>query len=307
MATLKEIRRRIGSVKNTQKITKAMKLVSAAKFARASTAIRGAQSYGQVIDHLLQQVSQNIDLDDLEIFKMRPEQKILLIVLTSDRGLCGALNTNILKASNRFLKEKIEAGTAVDLILIGKKCAQYYTRIAKGDVVKNILKSSGAPIGVVGSHQSVLERPEFSFADGLAKGFCKQFADVYDGVYAVYPEFRSALSQTPLVERILPITAKAATGKDTTLKLAEQNIDYLVKPDKATVVQELVTRQISNKVFRIMLNASASEHGARMTAMDSATNNAREVIKKLTLAYNRGRQAAITTELIEITSGASAL
>lgn len=314
MATLKEIRRRIVSVKNTQKITKAMKLVSAAKFARANAAIRGATPYGQAIDRLLAQVSASVNLESLPVFQQRAESRILVMVVASDRGLCGALNTNVAKASNRFLREKAEAGVAIDLLLLGKKVDQVYGKQARGDIGKNILKlRNSASIKVIATHQRVVESPDFSFADSLAKTFATEFGEKYDAVYAVYPEFRSALSQNPRVDRILPIAAEPSLAetsspaqgvKSTT---SEGGGDYLVKPNTDEVVRALVTRQISNKVFRVILNAAASEHGARMTAMDSATNNAREVILKLTLDYNRGRQAAITTELIEITSGASAL
>jgi F-type H+-transporting ATPase subunit gamma len=313
MATLKEIRRRIVSVKNTQKITKAMKLVSAAKFARANAAIRGATPYGQAIDRLLAQVSASANLESLPVFQQRTESRILVMVVASDRGLCGALNTNVAKASNRFLREKAEAGVAIDLLLLGKKVDQVYGKQARGDIGKNILKlRNTASIKVVATHQRVVESPDFSFADTLAKTFANEFAEKYDAVYAVYPEFRSALSQNPRVDRILPIVAEPALADPS---IPSQGVkssqsgggDYLVKPSTDEVVRALVSRQISNKVFRVILNAAASEHGARMTAMDSATNNAREVILKLTLDYNRGRQAAITTELIEITSGASAL
>lgn len=292
MPSLKDIRRRISSVKSTQKITKAMKLVSAAKFARANQAVVAARPYGKAFDEMVQRLVSAAG-DDFEspLLTVRPERKILIAVLATDRGFCGALNSNLFKQTLQFIASKRSANVEIELIPWGRRARQFSNKLS--------YKTQG-------SREKVLERVKYESAKELADELVGRFVEEqFDRVYIAFVEFKSALAQSPRFLQLLPLGGvepqKDAGREDP----ASTNI--LVEPSVTKVLESLLKREVASLVFRAMLEGSASEHGARMTAMDSATNNANEVLRRMSIQYNRARQAAITKELIEITSGAQAL
>jgi len=290
MPNLKDIKRRIGSVRNTQKITHAMKLVSAAKFARANQAVIASRPYGAAFDKMVAQLvgiaGEKINSPLLR--QSAEEKKILVVLIATDRGLCGALNSNLFKAVLRFVRQKTANGATVDIASWGRRAQGFSKKLGK--------KSRS-------DREKVLDKPTFDLAKSLGEDLIGSFtADGYDSVYLAYVEFKSALSQSPRVQQLLPIAGLEKTSDQTNAVR-----DVIVEPSPELLLESLLKKQVANLIFRSFLEGSASEHGSRMTAMDSATKNAKEVVRKLTLQYNRGRQAAITKELIEITSGAEAL
>ena len=290
MANLKEVKRRIGSVKNTQKITHAMKLVSAAKFARANHAVLGARPYGVAFEEMAGRVvlaAGEKATSPLTVAR-GGFKKILFVLVATDRGLCGSLNTNMFKVANRFVRENVDAGVHVDVIAWGRR-ANGFARKMKWNVLAD--------------KEKVTEKPRYEGAKILAGDLVECFLNEnYDEVQVGFVDFKSALAQTPTVKRLLPVRPEIKSSDDT---IAAQQA--ILEPEPSEFLASVIRRQVESMVFRILLEAAASEHGARMTSMDSATKNAKEVVRKLTLQYNRGRQAAITKELIEITSGADAL
>ncbi|MBC7661784.1 MAG: ATP synthase F1 subunit gamma [Chitinophagaceae bacterium] len=287
MASLKDIKTRIGSVKSTQKITNAMKLVSAAKFARASHAAEAARPYAKALDKIVSKLLAGKAELKSPLLRESEEKKILVLMLAPDRGLCGGLNSNMAKAVAAFIREKTAKGaTRVDLYAAGRRA----TLFGK----KNNLQFKAQA-------EKVVEKANVDTARLLTKDVVDAFVSgEYDRVYVAYTYFKSALDQTPQIDQLLPVPLNQS--------MAEGNgSDVIVEPGLNALLDKLLERKIATNLFAALLSTLASEHGARMTAMDSATNNAREVIKKLTLQYNRARQAAITKELIEIISGAEAL
>lgn len=286
MPNLKDIKRRIVSVKNTQKITHAMKLVSAAKFARANHAVLAARPYGDGFESMVKKVVLAAgDIPTRLTEKRGQHKRELLVVVSTDRGLCGSLNSGLFKLATRFAKEKVEAGIKLDAIAWGRRAGMFCRKVKWN---------------LVNEKEKVTERPKYEIAKHLADELVGMYLkDSYDAVHVAFVEFKSALSQLPVVVQILPVAPKAdAAGASTHL---------IMEPVAAKLIEPVLDRLVVAQTFRILLEGAASEHGARMTAMDSATKNAKEVIRKLTLQYNRGRQAAITKELIEITSGAEVL
>ena len=289
MPSLKDIRRRIGSVKNTQKITRAMKLVSAAKFARANTAVVSARPYSQAFEAMVARLVAAAG-DDVQspLLVERPEKKVLVAVLATDRGFCGSLNSNLFKNVLQFVAEKRKAGVTVDMMPWGKRSKQFVSKLS---------------YAAKGAREKVLDKPNYEGAKSLAEELSALYAaQEYDRIYIAYVEFKSALSQAPTVLSVLPVGRAANQQKASS---ADGNV--IVEPGLEEMMEGLLKRAVASLVFRAMLEGAASEHGARMTAMDSATNNAQEVLRKMKIDYNRARQAAITKELIEITSGAQAL
>ncbi|MFW7378298.1 MAG: ATP synthase F1 subunit gamma [Oligoflexus sp.] len=300
MANLKDIKGRINSVKSTQKITNAMKLVSAAKFARANHAVEAARPYSaaflKMIARLIaaqgeQALAQYLQSNDASPFlEKREEKRVLLVVLATDRGLCGGLNSNLFKATQKFIKEKKSAGIDVDLLPCGRRA---------------VLFSRRTQLHVVDRKEKVFEQATHAHAEKIGDQLIEYYKDgKYDAVYLLYANFHSALEQLPIVDQFLPIGIEMGSGD---LEGSEAVEDLIVEPSLDQFINHLLERLLYGKVYQALLNGTASEHGARMTAMDAATNNAKEVIQKLTLQYNRARQAAITTELTEIISGAEAL
>ncbi len=289
MANLKDIRRRITSVKGTQKITKAQKLVSVAKFARAVQAVTAARPYGKAFDAMVAKLAAAAgDEFDSPLLNEAPEKRILVAVLSTDRGFCGSLNANLFKQVTPFVAEKLKAGVAVDVMPWGKRARQFATRLA--------YKQESA-------REGVLDKPKYDRARELSEELMKAFdLGTYDHVYVAYVEFKSAMTQTATMQQLLPIAKAKVEAEKTGLSQL-----LLVEPGIKEILPGLLKRAVAGKIFRFMLEGAASEHAARMTAMDAATNNANEVLRLKKIEYNRARQAAITKELIEITSGAQAV
>lgn len=295
MPSLKDIRNRIDSTKNTQQITKAMKMVSAAKLRRAQQNIVNMRPYAQGLMTVIADVATTHAVDH-PLLSSGPEvdgrkKKVLLVVITSDRGLCGAFNTNVSKFTERYLRDNANTSEKIDLLMVGRRGADYFRRRGKVavDTILNLAKDISYPLASKISHRVV----------DLYKG------GEYEEVRIVYNEFVSAIQQTVVCETLLPIDVeKAATlNKGTGGFPAE----LIFEPSPAEIMDELIWKHFDIQVYRCLSESVAAEHGARMTSMENATKNAGEMIRTLTLTYNKARQAAITTELIEITSGAEAL
>jgi F-type H+-transporting ATPase subunit gamma len=287
MATLKTIRKRIGSVRNTQQITKAMKMVSAAKLRRAQEAAVQARPYAEKMTELLKNVSARVSSEANPLLTARDEKKIQLVLFTSDRGLCGGYNTNMIRAAEAFIRQHAE-DRQIQLTLVGRKGADHFRR-------------RGADISA--RYVDVLYKAPDEFAGEIAEKLISRYVSgEVDAVYIVYSRFRSALSQVPTVEKILPVTMA-----ETNQVQAQQQVEYLYEPGVEQILASLLPRITAVAVQRALLEATASEHGARMTAMESASGNAAKMIGSLTLQMNRARQASITRELLEIVGTAEAL
>ena len=289
MASLKDIKKRIGTVKNTQQITKAMKMVSAAKLRRAQEAVVAARPYADKMADVLSSLALREDADSHPLLSERGKGKALIVLITGDRGLCGGFNTNISKAAERFIREKGEGFESYELLIVGRKGNDYLKRRAGLEIAK--------------VHENLVGTGQVSYPIGALLG--QEVIDLYrngdyDGVFLVYNAFQSAMTQVQTVTQLLPIVPKE-------VEEGAQVSDYIYEPNATEVLEEILPKHIEVQIFRSLLESSASEHGARMTAMDSASKNASEMIGKLTLQYNRARQASITKELLEIISGAESI
>ncbi len=284
MPNLQDIRRRINSVKSTQKITKAMKMVAAAKLRRAQESIMNARPYAYHMRDLTNSLAARADRDSHALLRVGEGSKIGVVVVTSDRGLCGSFNTNIVNEAMRVVRERFP-GKDVELTVVGRKGVEALRR---------------RPCTVRATHIGVYEKFSINAAsriiDDVVAGFVN--GDVSE-VYCLYNEFKSAISQRVTLERMLPYEPPE---EDTS-----NEINYIYEPVERKILFALLVRNIQVQMYRILLESAASEQGARMTAMDSATNNAGDVIDRLTLKYNRARQDAITREVVEVVSGAEAL
>lgn len=294
MPSLKDIRRRITSVKSTQKITRAMKLVSAAKFARANMAVVASRPYGKAFDQMVARLVKAAEGEvESTLLVQREEKKSLVVVLATDRGFCGGLNSNLFKQTTLFLAGKRQAGVELHVQPWGKRAKIFGNKTG--------LKSQSA-------REKVLEKPVYATAKELSQELIGRFENEgFDRVYVAFVEFQSALTQAPKILQILPVGKPELTKVDEQAAKEAESGEVLVEPALKDILENLLKRQVASAIFRAMLEGSASEHGARMTAMDSATNNANDVLRTMKIQYNRARQAAITKELIEITSGAQAL
>lgn len=285
MATLRDIRRRINSVKSTQQITKAMKMVSAAKLRRAQDQILRARPYAYELRNVIGHLADIIDRDAHSLLQERDLNTAGLVVVTSDRGLCGAFNMNIIRCAMEEIKEIQSQGKTVKLVLIGRKAADFFRR---RDFV------------IVRQYSELFNDLNFGQAMRIGRELSELYASgAIDRVSVVYNEFKSAVQQNLLVERLLPIEPESTDSS--------KRLNYIYEPSPAYLVDALLPRQINIQIWRILLESHAAEHGARMTAMEVATENAQEMIAQLTLFYNRVRQASITTEILEIVGGAEAL
>src|SRR3989338_5011704 len=292
MASLKDIRRRIGSVKNTQQITKAMKMIAAVKLRKAQDQILAARPYAheliEVISNLALHVKGGEGRHHPLLVQRRPN-RVRLIVVTSDRGLCGSYNSNIIRRAEKFLQEKKDTFRELKVSFMGRKGHEYFKKRLSSEVLDKF-------------YPDVMARPSFEKAAAIANEVMEEFLkEKLDHVYFIYNEFKSALTQKVVLETLLPARPSKEVSSDF------QKVDYLYEPSRKEVLGALLPKHVRIQVYRILLEAISSEHGARMTSMDSATSNAGEMISKLTLQANRVRQAAITTELMEIVSGAEAL
>lgn len=287
MATLKSIRKRISSVRNTQQITKAMKMVSAAKLRRAQDAAIAARPYAEKMTELLANVAARVSSAAHPLLEGREEKKILLVLFTSDRGLCGGYNANLIRAAEAFIR-KNSGDTEIELALVGRKGADYFRRRRSA---------------IAERYTGILATPADELAAEIGQKLIARFTNrETDAVYILYSRFRSALSQVPTLEKILPIALTESPEV-----AAEQATEYLYEPGVEQLLASLLPRITDVAIQRALLEAIASEHGARMTAMDSATSNASKMIGSLTLQMNRARQASITRELMEIIGTAEAL
>jgi F-type H+-transporting ATPase subunit gamma len=288
MANLRAIRKRIGSVKSTQQITKAMKMVSAAKLKRSQEAIIAARPYAGKMREVVQAVAGRAGKDAHPLLSSRETKKVALLVVTSDRGLCGGFNSNLLRAANRFLQETRENVGEVALYVVGRKARDFFRR---------------RHVPMRKEYVNVLGALSYAHAEQLAHDLVDGFlAEEFDEVVVAFNEFRSAISQVVRMDKLFPIAVEQA-GENA----AADGIDYLYEPSQQEILATLLPKFVESQIFRVLLESVAGEHGARMTAMDSATNNAVDMISRLTLQMNRARQAAITKELMEIIGGAEAL
>ncbi len=284
MPSLKSIKKRITSVKNTRQITKAMKMVSAAKLRRAQENVTAARPYAGKLAEVLEKLAANQEADSHPLLASREIDKVLLIVVTSDRGLCGGFNANICKAAERFVRENKGEYSEISLMTIGRKGYEFLKNRQK--VAKN--------------YSNIFGNLNYQTAALLAQEVIQGYlAEEYDKVYILYNAFKSVMSQEITLQQLLPVAAPA--------QAEEVPTQYIYEPSQGALLDELLPKNIEVQVFKALLESLASEHGARMTAMDSASKNASEMIGKLTLIYNRARQAAITKELMEIISGAESI
>lgn len=285
MPSLKVIRKRISSVRNTQQITKAMKMVSAAKLRRAQDAAVAARPYAKKLVELLEGVAAGAAESAHPLLRASDAPaRIRLVIVTSDRGLCGAYNSAMLRQAETFLRS--HKASEVSLTIIGRKGYEYFRR-RSANIAEHHVQTGG---------------PSIALARDLATSLSTEFAEGrVDRVEILYSAFRSALSQIPTFKTLLPVRVEAQDGGN------PQPLEHLMEPDVLTLLDRLLPKFVEVQIYGAMLEANASEHGARMTAMDSATSNASKMIFSLTLVMNRARQAAITKELMEIVSGAEAL
>ncbi|MCU0226356.1 MAG: ATP synthase F1 subunit gamma [Bryobacterales bacterium] len=288
MPSLLDLRRRIRSVKNTQQITRAMKIVSAARLRRAQDRVTAARPYAKGFGEVLEQIAASVrgaDAGGFEhpLLETRPEKRILVFVVTSDRGLCGAYNANLIKNARRFVDEKAQAGISVDLHTVGRKGDEFFRKRS---------------YSIRDAHIQFLAHMTYLQVEQMAHQLVKFYSDRdYDAVYLLYTEFRSAASQLSTQKLLLPVS----------LPQEGDTPEYLFDQPAEALLASMLNQYVVLSLYQSLLEANASEHGARMTAMDSATRNASEMIQKLTMRLNRVRQASITTELIEVVSGAQAL
>jgi F-type H+-transporting ATPase subunit gamma len=290
MPNLKDIRKRIASVKNTQKITSAMKMVSAAKLRRAQERAESARPYALKMNLVISSVAGRVkDSTNPLLQSNENPTKALVLVITSNRGLCAGFNANVFRTLNRFMKDQTGLGVEVHLATVGRKGDQYF-RSREVQVIKN--------------YTDVIGAVSYAKAKVLAQDAIEHFTSgQYDRVYVIYNEFVSAINYNTIVHPLLPLSLEDLSADSSDDAASE----YIFEPDENTLLEQLLPSNIEVQILRALLEAEASEHGARMAAMDNATTNAREMISSLTLQYNRARQAYITKELVEIVSGAEAL
>jgi F-type H+-transporting ATPase subunit gamma len=290
MASLIDIRRRLKSVKNSQQITRAMKLVAAAKLRRAQDRVIAARPYSKALRDVLASVAARASSSSHPLLEVREEKRVIVLVVAGDKGLCGAFNTNVNRKVTALLAERT-GWESVTLLPIGKKALDFWKRRQWKLAPK--------------TYPGIFSRVEAAHAREIAQSLATELIENrIDAAYVVYNEFRSVISQVVRVERILPIVSAAVESA-----AAPQSapLEYIYEPDPETILSRLLPRYLEFVIFRTLLESAAAEFGARMTAMDSASKNAGEIIDALTLTYNRARQARITKELIEIVSGAAAL
>lgn len=292
MANLKEVRIRIASVQSTQQITKAMKMVSAAKLKRATNAIVQLRPYATKLKEILGNLSGSLEGSSSPFIQEREPNKVLIVVVSSNRGLAGAFNMNVIKTTNNLIAEKYSEqykNGHVSIVAIGKKSQDFYEK-------RNY--------NVIGNNNEVYSALTFEnvtkITDAIMAGFKK---GEFDKVELVYNRFKNAAVQILTTEQLLPLPKAAPEA----VTVNASNIDYILEPSQEEIVEQLIPKSIKIQLYKAVLDSHASEHGARMTSMDKATENAGDLLKALKLSYNQARQAAITTELTEIVSGAAAL
>ena len=346
MANILDIRRRIRSVTNTRQITKAMKMVSAAKLRRAQDRALAARPYAQMLTNVLKSLVSRAEIYDPEtgepkhpLLAQRPETNILLIVVTGDKGLAGAFNTNILKAASKFIESKKDKN--IEIEAVGRKGRDFLKRRFAVAEPRRAESQGEVRTAIIGEHIGVLNRVDHATASKIAEQVIDRYCkEEIDAVYVLFNEFKSVIAQRLVVERVLPIehvgeevvaqaegmteeerkrALEAARGAGVGIrpadtraidaaaaKFATAQVDYIYEQPAGELFNSLLPKYVGIQIFRALLESVAAEHAARMTAMDAATNNATDMIDSLTLAMNRARQAKITKEIIEIVSGAAA-
>ncbi|MDA0986575.1 MAG: ATP synthase F1 subunit gamma [Bacteroidetes bacterium] len=288
MATLRDIRRRIVSVKSTEKITKAMKMVAVAKLRRAQEAIIQTRPYAKKMQEMLSHLATKVNVSDFSLLSEREIKNVAVVIVTSDRGLCGAFNTNLIRFASLYLKSNYSKQLAsgnVKLICIGKKGAEFFTK-RKYNVIAKYL-------GVFQNLQFNISR---NIADEIINGYVRE---EYDKIEIIYNEARGIAQQKAVIEQYLPISSPKTQTAVTS--------DYIYEPSSTELITALVPKHLHFQIWKILLETNAAEQGAKMVAMDNASTNARDLIRSLQLHYNKARQASITKELLEIVGGAEAL
>jgi F-type H+-transporting ATPase subunit gamma len=284
MPSLLDIRRRIRSVKNTQQLTKAMKTVSAAKLRRAQERVFSARPYAEQLKKVLGNLTARLENISHPLLETRPEERVLLVVVTADRGLCGAFNSNIMRAAAAFIRERSHQRVALNTV--GRKGRDFFRR-------------RGIPIR--GEFINIFSKLDYGHARDISEAVTQAYAaSEVDAVYVVYNEFKSVIQQRVVVEKLLPLSPAH-------LQESAPQLDYIFEQPPQEIFNRLLPRYVEVQIYRALLESAASEHGARMASMDTASRNAGEMIDILTLNMNRVRQAAITREIIEVVSGAGAL
>ncbi|MCI0448735.1 MAG: ATP synthase F1 subunit gamma [Chlorobi bacterium] len=290
MATLREIKRRIGSIKSTEKITRAMKMVASVKFRKAQQNVVAARPYARKIDEILRNLIPGIEDLDNKLLKEREIKKLIAVVVSSDRGLCGSFNTNLLKsASNKIVNKYSDFYTShnITLFTVGRKSFDYFSKRGFDIFARAV---------------NVFDRLNFIDAQNIVKEIIKGYTEnKFDKVIVIYNEFKSVVQSKIVEEQFLPIPPFVNEGE----KLKTSN--YIFEPSGKDIIDNLLPRHLNTQIWRVLLESYASEQAARMTAMDTATTNANDLVKQLSLTYNRARQAAITKELLEVVAGAEAL
>lgn len=290
MANLKEVRNRIVSVSSTQQITSAMKMVSAAKLRRAQDAVTQMRPYANKLKEILENLSASLDSSEGVYSKQREVKTVLLVVITSNRGLCGGFNANVIKAASKLSNEEYK-NAKVSVLTIGKKGMDFFKKTELGIV------GSDMPRGL----NELFDHLTFSNVAPVAEKIMQLFADgQFDRIDLIYNQFKNAAVQITTVEQFLPVQPPAVNANT-------KATDYIFEPTKEYIVEDLIPRSLKTQLFKALLDSLAAEHGARMTAMHKATDNAGALIKELKLTYNKARQAAITNEILEIVGGAEAL
>jgi F-type H+-transporting ATPase subunit gamma len=286
LPNLKDISRRIGSIKKTQQITRAMRMVSGAKLRRAQTASQNARPYADRMRETISQVAQGVSEDAHPLFEQRdPVKKVEFIVTTSDRGLCGGFNSNLIKFAVKQIAAREAEGCAISITTAGRRGRDFFRRRQAGQLAGNYPQQGWVT---------------YAQAAEIAKAVARRFvAGEVDEVFLVYNEFVSAMTQRPRSVRLLPFRAEGESSGDV--------LPYEIEPDAESLLAVLVPKAVEVEIYRALLENQTGEHAARMAAMESATRNTEELVEKLTLQFNRARQAAITKELVEIVSGAEAL
>jgi F-type H+-transporting ATPase subunit gamma len=279
-----DLRRRIRSVKNTQQITKAMKMVAAAKLRRAQERMLSARPYAAGLREILASISRRVDVSKHPLLETREtENRVLLLVVTADRGLCGAFNTNVIRAAQNAIAEK--GWQQVEVLPIGRKALDFYKRRS---------------LPIRRQATQIYNALSLDTARGIAQSLAEDFINgEFDAIYVIFNEFKSVISQNVRLQRLLPLENNFESEQ-------AQEIEYIYSPEPEVILNELLPKHIEFQIYRVLLESAASEQGARMAAMESATKNASDMIAHLTLTYNRIRQASITKEIIEIVSGAAA-
>ncbi|MCD6188461.1 MAG: ATP synthase F1 subunit gamma [Desulfuromusa sp.] len=288
MPSLKDIKKRISSVKSTQQITKAMKMVAAAKLRKAQEAAVSARPYAEKLQAVMSNLAQREEADSHPLLSQRGTGRALIVLMTADRGLCGGFNASVSKEAERLIRQNEQGFDAIDLMIIGRKGRDFL----KSRVGDNITKV----------YENITADATYKTAQLIGQEVVDAYSEEkYDAVYVIYNAFQSAIVQIVTVEQVLPIQPQGSES------VKEDAVDYIYEPNRGEVLSQILPKMVEVQLFRGLLESNASEQGARMSSMDSASRNAAEMIDKLTLQYNRARQAAITKELMEIISGAESI